>query len=464
MASATKIVALLALAATGHSGGMTIFAAWAIGNLVSLPVLSWRTRGGWPLQQDRRLVAPSALRGLGRGAAGHYSLNTVLQVPLMLLPVLVTVLLGARDNGVFGPALQVTGFVFALPYAVSLSLFAAAEGRAGEVVDRMRVTVPFGLAVSLLANAALFPLAPWVLRLFGSEYAEQGTPILRLLVLAGLPFVIKDHYVALRRVQNRTLQATAVLGGFAVLEPGRGGRGRAVARHDRAGHRVAARAGRRGRRPVGAAGARGARAAGRRRDVRADPRRPAAAGRCTQEPHGGRGPGRAGRAGRARRDGRRPRRRRPDARRRPARRAADEPLGARRPGDRGRTGRRPHGAGHRRDVGGRLDGARGRRQHRRAGPVRRRAADRVPAGRGGHPAAADAEPGARGARRRAAAAAAPEPHGAVPDPLHVPRRAWCTPRCCASSARPTGSSRRTGCCRSRRTTRGCRSSRTRSPT
>ncbi|WP_460446607.1 hypothetical protein [Angustibacter aerolatus] len=218
VASATKIVALLALAATGHSGGMTIFAAWAIGNLVSLPVLSWRTRGGWPLQQDRRLVAPSALRGLGRGAAGHYSLNTVLQVPLMLLPVLVTVLLGARDNGVFGPALQVTGFVFALPYAVSLSLFAAAEGRAGEVVDRMRVTVPFGLAVSLLANAALFPLAPWVLRLFGSEYAEQGTPILRLLVLAGLPFVIKDHYVALRRVQNRTLQATAVLGGFAVLE------------------------------------------------------------------------------------------------------------------------------------------------------------------------------------------------------------------------------------------------------
>lgn len=218
VASGTKIIALLAIAGLGYRGGMAVFAAWTVGTVVSLPVLSLRTRGGWALQKDRRLVRPSSLRGLGRSAAGHHALNTVLQVPLTLLPIIVTVILGVRANGIFGPALQVTGFVFALPYAVSLSLFAAAEGRAHEVVDRMRLTVPFGLAVSLLANAVLFPLAPWVLGVFGSQYSSQGTGVLRLLVLAGLPFVIKDHFVALRRVQNRTLSATAVLGGFAVAE------------------------------------------------------------------------------------------------------------------------------------------------------------------------------------------------------------------------------------------------------
>jgi O-antigen/teichoic acid export membrane protein len=220
VASAVKVVALVAAAALGFTGGMTIFAAWTIGTLVSLPLLSLRTRGGWALQRDRALVRPSSMRGLGRAAAGHHALNTVLQVPLMLLPVIVTVLLGARANGTFGPALQLTGFVFALPYAISLSLFAAAEGREHEVVERMRVTLPLGLGVSALANLVLFPLAPFVLRvLFGAGYdTAQGTTVLRLLVLAGLPFVVKDHYVALRRTQGRTLAATAVLAAFSVVE------------------------------------------------------------------------------------------------------------------------------------------------------------------------------------------------------------------------------------------------------
>lgn len=218
VASAVKIVALLALTGLGLRGGMMIFLAWSVGTLLSFPLLSLRTRGGWRLQDDRAVVRPSSLRGMGRSAAGHHALNTVLQVPLTLLPVIVTVLLGSRATGAFGPPLQLTGFVFALPYAISLSLFAAAEGRAHEVVERMRYTVPFGLAVSLAANAALYPLAPYVLRVFGETYSAEGTTILRLLVLAGIPFVIKDHFVALRRVENRTLHATAVLGGFAVVE------------------------------------------------------------------------------------------------------------------------------------------------------------------------------------------------------------------------------------------------------
>ena len=34
--------------------------------------------------------------------------------------------------------------------------------------------------------------------------------LLRLVVLAGIPFVVKDHFIALRRVQGRTTQALVV--------------------------------------------------------------------------------------------------------------------------------------------------------------------------------------------------------------------------------------------------------------
>ena len=218
IASATKVVVLLGLAAAGATDGMAVFAAWAVGTVVSLPFVAHRTRGGRALQQHPRLIDLSSMRGLGRRALSHHALNTTLQSPLMLLPVIVTAAVSADANAPFGAALQLTGFVFALPYALSVGLFAAAEGDDGEVLRRMRVTLPLGLGVSVAANLALFPLAPYVLRIFGDTYAADGADVLRILVLAGLPFVIKDHFVALRRVQGRTGDATLVLIAFTVAE------------------------------------------------------------------------------------------------------------------------------------------------------------------------------------------------------------------------------------------------------
>ncbi|WP_299034117.1 hypothetical protein [uncultured Pseudokineococcus sp.] len=218
VASAVKVLALLALAALGAQDGMAVFAAWAVGTLVSLPVVAWRTRGGRALESGRRLLDPSSLRGLGRAAAGHHALNTTLQAPLQLLPVLVVVLLSTGDNGLFSTALQLTGFVFALPYALAVGLFAAAENDPRQVLSKMRVTIPLGLGVSALAVLALLPLAPLVLSLFGEVYADEGADVLRLLVLAGMPFVVKDHFVALRRTQGRTLGATGVLLAFSAVE------------------------------------------------------------------------------------------------------------------------------------------------------------------------------------------------------------------------------------------------------
>jgi O-antigen/teichoic acid export membrane protein len=217
-ASGVKVLALLALGLAGVPGGMTIFLAWTIGNLVSLPIVSWRTRGGRAAAGRRGLVEPSLLRGVGRLAVSHHALNVSIQAALQLLPVLVVVLVSAQANAAFNSAIMLSGFVFALPYAVSVGLFAAARGDETEVVRRMRLTIPFGLAVSAVADIVLFPLAGPVLHIFGPQYAADGTVLLRLVVLAGIPFVIKDHFIALRRVQGRTSQAIVVTVAFLIAE------------------------------------------------------------------------------------------------------------------------------------------------------------------------------------------------------------------------------------------------------
>ena len=82
----------------------------------------------------------------------------------------------------------------------------------------MKLTLPISLAISLVAYLLLFPLAGVVLNVFGASFAQEGVNILRVLTLAGLPFVVKDHYVALRRVQGRTTDAVRTLLLFLVLE------------------------------------------------------------------------------------------------------------------------------------------------------------------------------------------------------------------------------------------------------
>ncbi len=218
VASVVKLVALLGLVALGESGGMAVFLAWTIGVAVTLPLVGWRTRGGLEHDHSTRLVDLSVLRGLGGQAVSHHSLNLALQVPLQLLPLIVLAGVSAEGNGVFSTALQITGAIFALPYAIAIALFATARGSERDTVERMRRTLPLSLGVSALANLVLFPTAGLVLSVFGAEYSAQGVDALRLLALAGLPIVVKDHFVALRRVQGRTTGATMVLAGMTVFE------------------------------------------------------------------------------------------------------------------------------------------------------------------------------------------------------------------------------------------------------
>jgi O-antigen/teichoic acid export membrane protein len=218
LASATKIGALVVLTILGAHGGITIYLSWTIGALVSLAWVIVRSRGGWRHQASRRLVDLRSVHGLGRSAVSHHALNLSIQTPLMLLPPIVAIAVSSVANSYFTTDLLVAGFVFALPFAISIGLFAAAAGDERDLLRRIRFTIPIGIACSLAADAVVYLLGRPILSMFGGIYAQHGVGTLRILVLAGIPFVIKDHYIALRRVQSRTARAAIAVAVTGVLE------------------------------------------------------------------------------------------------------------------------------------------------------------------------------------------------------------------------------------------------------
>ncbi len=218
VASGLKIAALVVLSSVAPRDGMVIYLSWMIGSIISMLWVVVRTRGGWRYQASRRLVDLQSVRGLGRAAASHHALNLALQTPLMLLPPIVALVVSTVANGYFSTVILVASFVFAVPFAIAIGLFASTAGDERQLLTRIRLTIPLGIACSLAAVAVLYPFAHLVLSAFGSSYASHGVTMLRILVLAGVPLVLKDHYIAMRRVQRRTGRAAWVVALTGVVE------------------------------------------------------------------------------------------------------------------------------------------------------------------------------------------------------------------------------------------------------
>ncbi len=212
---------LLILAALGFwaasRDALLIYGIWAAGNIISLVYLAAvAARRGVLPQLCRLRLGP--IRRLGQVALGHHALNLVLQAPSLLLPMLVTALLSASMNARFYIAWMIASFAFVGPASLGTVLFAIASAEPDALAQKVRMTLKLGLAFSLLAAGALWLGSGFVLGIFNHSYAEQATPCVRILGLGVFPWLIRSHYVTLRRLQNRTLEATLFVALGALLE------------------------------------------------------------------------------------------------------------------------------------------------------------------------------------------------------------------------------------------------------
>ena len=155
-------------------------------------------------------LAPSALR--------HHVLNLAITSVTFFLPVIAAVLVASNEMAYFSVAQLVASSTLLIPALLAMSLFAETTGDEALLRRHIRRTLPVGFGCCFLVLIVLEPAAPFVLRIFGPTYAEHGALVLRLLLLGGIPYVIKDHYVSIRRAQRQLTGAARVVALSTVFE------------------------------------------------------------------------------------------------------------------------------------------------------------------------------------------------------------------------------------------------------
>jgi O-antigen/teichoic acid export membrane protein len=202
-ASIIRIVALVSIVHAGVGDANALLLCWTISILLSLLIALASLRlgrlGPWRVPFRERL---DEARANVRHARGHHSLNLILQSSAYLLPVIAALIAHPRGVAYFNSARLVAAALLTIPFMLTIALFASTAGDASRVSERVRLTVPAGLALASLCALGTILFGQTVMQIFGRAYASEGATYLKLLALAGPLLVIKDHYVAIQRVRG----------------------------------------------------------------------------------------------------------------------------------------------------------------------------------------------------------------------------------------------------------------------
>jgi O-antigen/teichoic acid export membrane protein/aminoglycoside phosphotransferase (APT) family kinase protein len=216
--SVLKLGLLVALAVTLPTGGVPIawFGAAAVAVVAVTAYLFLHALpafAGSAVGHGERL----SVRGIAGYLGGDFLGASCWLACTQLLPVLVLGMLGAAATAAFTVAWTIAYALYLVPAAMGQSLVAHTatdvDGLAVARAGTERRT--FALVIPAAVIAVLG--APWIMRLFGPEYADTGAWVLRLAALSAIPNVITAVAVSAARVTRRVGTVVAILGTLSLL-------------------------------------------------------------------------------------------------------------------------------------------------------------------------------------------------------------------------------------------------------
>ncbi|MCU1491273.1 MAG: polysaccharide biosynthesis protein [Acidimicrobiaceae bacterium] len=231
VAALLKLALLPAALLLGLRNSTGLLAGWDLSMLLSLlmvpRLLGFRHSDRVPVRAEYRIWA--MVRGRGAVALRHHLINVAITSVSYVLPVVAALVTLPRELAYFSIAQLIASCALALPYLLMTSLFAEVPQGAEQLRHAVRRTFPFGIVCSGLAVLVLEAGANVLLSVFGHQYAAHGAVLLRFLLIACIPYVVKDHFVVVRRAQNRLGEAARVAALCTLAEIGAGVAGGVVA-------------------------------------------------------------------------------------------------------------------------------------------------------------------------------------------------------------------------------------------
>ncbi|HEU5098940.1 MAG TPA: oligosaccharide flippase family protein [Roseiflexaceae bacterium] len=219
--SIAKIGLLIAFANVLQHYG--IFASWTIPvalSLVPINLLIFRRLIPKHVEETPVEPSPHMRRQIIRFVGGNYLGTLFFLTSTTLLPIMVADQAGPRANAYFYQPWMITSALQLVAVNMTTSLTVEATRDRSKLstycfhvfMHTLRLLVPLVLVILLGA--------PYILQIFGRDYAAEGAGLMRLLALATIPNSVVLIYLSAVRVQNHIGRVVLVQGALCVLALG----------------------------------------------------------------------------------------------------------------------------------------------------------------------------------------------------------------------------------------------------
>lgn len=214
-----KIVLLVWFAIEAMESGILL--AWTIAVLLTIPPVNWLIFQKLMPSVDAP-GEPIQLKGVVHFAGLDYVGSWFAYAAIDLTPMLVVAWLSAEANAYYFLSWSIIYVLYLINLNIGSSLLVegARDLQALASLTRKAIVQNF----LMVAPAVLFLLvaSPYVLLLFGQDYADNAADLVRVLALSALPQIVVAIYLSVIRIQRRMMMVVVVEGAVALMVFGGG--------------------------------------------------------------------------------------------------------------------------------------------------------------------------------------------------------------------------------------------------
>ena len=141
---------------------------------------------------------------------GNYMANLMGSTTAMILPIMIANMMEPEMAAYFYISWMIAFFIFMIPIAVSNSLLATVSADEEGFWINLKKAFLFAYAFVLPSVVLFFFIGGFLLSFFGDEYSANGSPVLRILVLSGIPYTLNVIYITVNNILKRVRMVIAL--------------------------------------------------------------------------------------------------------------------------------------------------------------------------------------------------------------------------------------------------------------
>jgi O-antigen/teichoic acid export membrane protein len=117
---------------------------------------------------------------------GNYIAGNLGVLPSMVLPILITNLIGAKYSAYFYMDMMIASLLYIIPTATSQSLFAEGSYSETDLKVHLKKVIKIISIIIIPAIIVIFLFGNYILLAFGKEYSDEGFILLKFLSISGI--------------------------------------------------------------------------------------------------------------------------------------------------------------------------------------------------------------------------------------------------------------------------------------